>query len=73
MISFLLASLNYLEVFACNIDNAYPNNKCREKILTEEGTQFGNENGVVIIISIELYGLKRYGATRRTKFSETLK
>ena len=31
-ISFILASLNDLDIFACDIDNAYLNIKCREKL-----------------------------------------
>ena len=36
-ISFLLASLNDLQIFACYIGNAYLNEKCREKLWTETG------------------------------------
>ena len=32
MIAFLLASLNYLDIFACDIGNAYLNAKCIEKL-----------------------------------------
>ena len=42
-ISFLLTSLNDLEIFACNIGNAYLNTKCREKLCTEVGTDFDTE------------------------------
>ena len=40
-ISFLLASLNDLDIFACDIGNAYINVKCIEKLCTESGTDFG--------------------------------
>ena len=32
--SFLLASLDGLEIFACNIGNTYPNAKFRDKLFT---------------------------------------
>ena len=37
-IAFLLASLNDLDIFACDIGNAYLNDKCSDKIWTEAGT-----------------------------------
>ena len=61
-IYFLLASLNDLYIFACNIGTSYLNAKCREKLWTEAGTDFGTEKGMVMIISRALYGLKSYGA-----------
>ena len=38
VIAFLLASLNDLDIFACDIGNAYLNAKCREKLWEESGT-----------------------------------
>ena len=40
--------------------------------MTEAGTEFGNEKGMVMIIARALYGLKRSGATWRAKLAETL-
>ena len=51
---FLLASLNDLEIFACNIGNVHLNTKCREKFLAEVGIEFGTEKGMVMIIEIEM-------------------
>ena len=73
MIEFILAYLNDFEIFACNIGNGYLNDKRREKIWTEAGTQFGTEKGIVIIIEIELYGLKSSGAARREKLEDLFK
>ena len=39
-IAFLRASLNDLDIFTCDIDNAYINSKFREKLCTESGTDF---------------------------------
>ena len=64
-ISFLIASLNDLDIFACNIVNAYLNSKCREKLFTESGTEFGTEKVMVMIISRGLYVIKSSSAARR--------
>ena len=71
-ISFLLASLNDFNIFACDIGNAYLNAKCREKICTESGTDFGTEKGMVMIIARAQYGIKISGAARRGEIAETL-
>ena len=39
-ITFVLKLLYYFEIFACKIDNAYLNAKCRQKVWTEAGTDF---------------------------------
>ena len=36
-ITFLLVSLNYLDIFSCDIGNAYLNTKCIEKFWTKSG------------------------------------
>ena len=71
-ITFILASLNDLNIFACDIENAYLNAKCIDKLWTEAGTEFGTEKLMVMIISRALYGLKSSGASWRAKLSETL-
>ena len=71
-IAFLLTSLNYLDIFACDIGDAYLNARFREKIWTESGTDFGTEKLMIMIIERVLYGLKSYGATWRAKLEETL-
>ena len=71
-IEFLLASLNDLEIFTCDIGNAYLNSKSGEKLWTGAGTDFGTEKGMVRIIARELYGIKRYGAAWRSNIAETL-
>ena len=62
MIAFLLASLNDLDIFACDIGNAYLNYKLSKKLWTESGTEFGTEKGIFTIIERALYGLKSSGA-----------
>jgi hypothetical protein len=68
----LLASLNELEVLACNIQNAYLTADCREKIYIIAGPEFGSEEGSVMIIQKALYGLKSSGAAFRAHLAETL-
>lgn len=49
-IALLLASLNELEVLACNMQNAYLTADCREKIYIITGPEFGSEEGSTMII-----------------------
>ena len=72
-IAFMIASLNDLNVVSCDIGNAYLNAECREKLWTIAGSEFGSEEGSVMIISRALYGLKSSGAAWRSKLAETLR
>jgi len=47
-IALTLASLNGLEVSACDIGNAYLNADCREKLWTVAGPEFGSKIGSVM-------------------------
>ena len=60
-IALTIASLNSLEVSACDIGNAYLNASCREKLWTLAGPEFGSEKGAVMIIARALHGLKSSG------------
>ena len=66
-IAFLLASLNDLDIFACDTGNAYHNDKCGEKLWTESGTEFGTGKRMMMIIPRALYGLKSSGDTWKVK------
>ena len=59
-------------MFSYDIGNAYLNSKFRGKLWTEAGTEFGNEKGMVMIISRALYVLEISGAAWRAKIAETL-
>jgi len=65
-IALTIASLNSLEVSACDIGNAYLNAQCREKLWTVAGPEFGSEKGSVMIIARALYGLKSSGSAWRS-------
>ena len=71
-ICLMAASLNGLNVFACDIGNAYLNADCREKLWTIAGAEFGSEKGAVMIIARALYGLKSSGAAWRAKLAQTM-
>mmetsp|Transcript_15996 Transcript_15996/g.23839 ORF Transcript_15996/g.23839 Transcript_15996/m.23839 type:complete len:1130 (+) Transcript_15996:7540-10929(+) len=71
-IAFMLAALNDCDIWACDIGNAYLNAKCREKIWTKAGTEFGSDKGKVMVVIRALYGLKSSGAAWRAMLAETL-
>jgi len=69
-IAFLVAALNNLDIFACDIQNAYLTAPCREKVCTVAGLEFGSKEGRVMIIRRALYGLKSSGASFRAFLAE---
>ena len=71
-IALTIVALNNLKVFSCDIQNAYLTVKCREKILTIPGPEFGSDAGKLMIILRALYGLKSRGAVFRALLAETL-
>jgi hypothetical protein len=72
-IALLLASLNELEVLACDIQNAYLTADCCENIYIIAGSEFGSEDGSIMMIRKALYGLKSSsGAAFRAHLAETL-
>ncbi len=71
-IALLMASLNELEVLACDIQNAYLTADCREKIYIIAGPEFSSLEGSIMIIRKALYGLKSSGAAFRAHLAETL-
>ena len=46
-ICLMIASLNDLDVFTCDIGNAYLNANCREKLWTIAGPEFGSDKGSI--------------------------
>ena len=67
-----VAALNDLYRFTCDIQNAYLNVKCREKIWTIAGPKFGVEEGTLMIEKILLYGLKLSRSAFRAKLAGVL-
>ena len=71
-IALTIAALNDLKVLSCDIQNAYLTAKCREKIWTRAGPEFGSDQGKIMIIVRALYGLKSSGAAFRALLAEVL-
>jgi len=67
-----IAALNDLKILACDIQNAYLTAKCREKIWTIAGPEFGSDAGKIMIVTRALYGLKSSGAAFRALLAEVL-
>ncbi len=69
-IAFLIATLNDINVMACDIGNAYLNAPCRERIWFVAGAECGeNYKGMVCKLVRALYGLKSSGTSWRAMFS----
>jgi hypothetical protein len=71
-IALIIASMNQLEILACDIQNAYLTADCREKVYVMTGPEFGSEQGKVMIVRKALYGLRTIGAAFRAHLAETL-
>ena len=71
-IALTIAALNDLSVLACEIQNAYLTAKCREKVWTRVGPEFGSDAGKIMLVARALYGLKSSGAAFRALLAETL-
>ena len=62
-IALLAVALDGLDIKACDIQNAYLNAPCHEKVYTIVGKEFGSDAGKVMIIKRALYGLHSSGAS----------
>ena len=71
-IALTIAASNDLQVMSCGIQNAYLTADCREKIWTYTGHEFGLDQGSIIFVRKELYGLKSTGAAFWAHLAETL-
>ena len=71
-IALTIAALNGLDLLVCDIQNAYLTDKCREKIWTIAGTEFGSEYGRLIIVEMAIYGLNSSGTAFRYKLAGVL-
>jgi hypothetical protein len=58
---FLVAALNNIDIMSCDLENAYRNAPCREKICFEGGIECGKDHGKVCVVVRSLYGLKSAG------------
>ena len=58
VIALTISALNGLYILACDIQNSYVTSKCREIIFTKAGTEFGSEEGNIMVVRMALYGMK---------------
>jgi hypothetical protein len=72
-LGFLIAALNGVDILACDLENAYLNAPCREKIWFEGGKECGEDQGKVLIIVRALYGLKSAGFSWRSELAQALR
>jgi hypothetical protein len=68
----LIAALNDIDIMSCDLENAYLNAPCREKIWFEGGVECGEDRGKVCIIVRSLYGLKSVSAAFRSALAQVL-
>jgi hypothetical protein len=59
----MILALNGLEIMACDLENAYLNAKCKEKICFKAGIECGANKGEVCVIVCAYYELKSAGAS----------
>ena len=71
-IAFLMASLNGLDITACDISGAYLNAPCGEKVWFVAGSECSTASGKVMVVTRALYGLKSSAKAWRTFFARFL-
>jgi hypothetical protein len=71
-ISHMLAVLIGLDVMACDLENAYLNEPCVEKIWFEGECECGSDKGKMCLIVHALYSLKSAGASWHATLAQAL-
>ena len=61
-LAFLIAALNNINIMSVDLENAFIQAPCHEKIWFEGGLECGKDYGKVCIVVHSLYGLKSAGA-----------
>jgi Reverse transcriptase (RNA-dependent DNA polymerase) len=72
-IGFLVATLNDLAIMCADVQGAYLNAPCGEKVYMICGPEFGTYEGQIGVIMKALYGLKTSGFAWRIHLAETLR
>ena len=72
-VSFVLAAMNTLEVFAADVSTAYLYGKTRKKVYVNAGKEFGEHEGKRMLIDKGLYGLQSFAARFHDKLASTLR
>jgi hypothetical protein len=71
-LGFMLAVLNGLDVMACDLENAYLNAPCMEKIWFKGGLKCRSDKGKLCVVVCALYGLKSAGTLWRAMLAQVL-
>ena len=71
-IALTIAALNGLYILACDIQNSYLTANCRELIWTTVGPEFGLEEGSIMAVKMDIYGLKSSGSAFRAKLASLM-
>jgi Reverse transcriptase (RNA-dependent DNA polymerase) len=72
-IAFLIAALNDIDIMLADIQGAYLNAPCAEKVYTVCGPEFRHNEGRIGVIVRALYGLKTSGYAWRIHLAETMR
>ena len=67
-----ISAINYLDVLACDIQNAYIMTDCRERVWVISRPEFGSEAGKNMLMRKALYELKVSGAAFRDFLEENM-
>ena len=71
-LAFLIAALNGVNILSCDLENAYLNAKCCERIWFEAGIECGEDAGKVCVLTCALYRLKSAGASWQAELARVL-
>ena len=71
-LAFLIAALNDLDILTANLEGAYLNAECKERLYTKCGPEFGENQGRYAIIVRAIYGLKGSASTWRQAISKVI-
>lgn len=71
-LAFLIAALNNIDIMSVDLENAFIQAPCREKVWFEGGIETGEDRGKVCVVVRSLYGLKSAGAAFRSSLAQAL-
>lgn len=71
-LAFLIAALNGVDMMMCDMEGAYLNASCSERIWFKGGLECGEDSGKVLIVVRALYGLKSAGRSWRLALAEVI-
>ena len=72
-LAFTIAALNGVDIMSCNLENAYLNALCHEKIWFGGRTKYGEDKGKVLVVVRALYGIKSLGSSWSAALAQVLK